>query len=77
VPFLCEQSGVGDPDESGALATVLGLPGQSTRRACEELNAHALIVRRKSSEADNSPNLWAPARRTVGFWEKVSPREPA
>ena len=55
------------------LATVLGLPGQSTRRACEELNAHTLIVRRKSSEADNSPNLWAPARRTIGLWEKVSP----
>ncbi len=59
------------------IATVLGIPSQSTRRACEELNAHALIVRRKSSEADNSPNLWTPARRTVGFWGNISPKESA
>jgi hypothetical protein len=54
------------------IATTLSLPYQSTARACEELNAHCLIVRRKSGDADNSPNLWTPARRAAGFWQAIN-----
>lgn len=57
------------------IATVLSLPPGSTVRACEELNAHRLIVRRKSTEADNSPNLWEPARRAAAYWQAITGQE--
>jgi hypothetical protein len=54
------------------LATTLNLPTRSTERALEELTAHTLAHRRKSSESDNSRNLWRATKAAHDRWQAIN-----
>jgi hypothetical protein len=62
---------------SSAIALALGLPVNSTSRACEDLVAHGLLARRKAGDAATSANLWAPSERASRYWDELTHGESA